>query len=58
MNKELERILQQLHSEYKFDPVVTDAHRQWWFENAHRYLVGYLKQYARFEPEVVQEYGL
>lgn len=58
MPKELERILQLLHGEHKFDPAVSTSQKQWWYNMAHLYLCGYLRFYARFEPEVVQELGL
>lgn len=56
--KAFEIILQHLHGEYEYDPVVSEETKQWWRENAYRYLVGYLKFYSRFDPEVVQEFGL
>lgn len=53
MNKELERMLVFLHGEYPFTPVVGDRDKQWWFEVAYKYLIDYLRCYAQFEPEIV-----
>jgi hypothetical protein len=54
MDKELERILQKLHGEYVFDPVVSEQHKAWWFEMALSYLKAYIKSYANSKPEIIE----
>lgn len=44
-DKPLRRVLEIVHGEYEFDPVVSEEHRQWWFQNCFRCLIDHCRFY-------------
>jgi hypothetical protein len=49
VSKQLERVLQILHGEYVFDPVVPEAQKQWWYETSLRFLQDYCRFFSEAE---------
>lgn len=55
-NKGFARMMSILHREYEFDLSADFVRRDWWMQNALHCLRGWIKSYAKFNPELVEEF--
>lgn len=51
VDKEFRRILNTLHGEDIYDPIVSEARKDWWFKNALNYTAIYVQVYLKFDSE-------